>query len=67
MAQLTINKFTGIYCIEDDFCKGFSKEMKKHQIHPDDGKRHRNRSFAMSDAEIITVSCATGNKEQQVC
>jgi hypothetical protein len=55
MAQLTTDKITEIYCIADDFCKEFSKEIKKHQILPDDGKRHRNRSFAMSDAEIITI------------
>jgi hypothetical protein len=35
-------------------CKEFSKEIPKHQIHPDDGKRHRHRSFAMSEAEIKT-------------
>jgi hypothetical protein len=52
MAQLTTDKITEIYCIADDFCKEFSKEFKKHQSLPDDGKRHRNRSFAMSDAEI---------------
>jgi hypothetical protein len=55
MAQLTTDKITEIYCITDDFCKEFSKEIKKYQIHPDDGKRHRNHSFAMSDAEIITI------------
>ena len=55
MAQLTTDKITEIYCIADDFCKEFSKEIKKHQILPNDGKRHRNRSFTLSDAEIITI------------
>ena len=55
MAQLTTDKITEIYCIADDFCKEFSKEIKKHQILSDYGKGHRNRSFAMSDAEVITV------------
>jgi hypothetical protein len=55
MAQLTIDKSTEIYCIADDFCKEFSKEIKKYRIHPDNGKGHRNRSSAMSDAGIITV------------
>jgi hypothetical protein len=55
MAQLTIDKIAEIYCIANDFCKEFSKEVQKCQILPDDGKRHRNRSFTMSDAEIITV------------
>jgi hypothetical protein len=39
----------------DDFYKEFSKEVQKHQIFPDDGKRHRNRSLSMSGAEIITI------------
>ena len=55
MAQLTTDKITEIYCIADGFYKEFSKEIKNRQILPDDGKRHGNRSFAMSDAEIITV------------
>jgi hypothetical protein len=55
MAQLTTANIIEIYCIADDFCKEFSKEVTEHQLRPDDGKRHRNRSFAMSDAEIITL------------
>ncbi|MDR1054981.1 MAG: hypothetical protein LBL90_03980 [Prevotellaceae bacterium] len=35
--QLTINKITEIYCAADDFCKEFSKEIKKHQILPNEG------------------------------
>jgi hypothetical protein len=48
MAQLTTDKITEIYCIADDFCKEFSKVTQKHQILPDDGKRHRNRIFILS-------------------
>ncbi|MDR3142916.1 MAG: hypothetical protein LBU37_14485 [Tannerellaceae bacterium] len=55
MAQLTIDRITEIYCIADDFCREFSKEIKKCQMPPYDGKRYRNRSFVMSDAEIITI------------
>ncbi|MDR3141172.1 MAG: IS982 family transposase [Tannerellaceae bacterium] len=44
-----------MYCIADDFCREFSKEIKKRQMPPNDDKRHRNRSFTMSDAEIITI------------
>jgi hypothetical protein len=39
MIQLTIDKITKIYCIADDFRKKFSKEIKKYQILPNDGKR----------------------------
>jgi hypothetical protein len=28
MAQLTVDKITEIYCIADDFCKEFSKEIR---------------------------------------
>ncbi|MDR1381330.1 MAG: hypothetical protein LBJ47_07605 [Tannerella sp.] len=45
MAQLATDKITEIYCIADDFCKEFSKEIRKYQILPDNGKRHGNRSF----------------------
>ena len=39
----------------DDFCKNFSQEIKKHQLRPKDGKKHRNRTCEMSDSEIMTV------------
>jgi hypothetical protein len=55
VAQFAVDKIIEMYCIADDFCKELSKEIEKHQIFPNDGKRHRNRSFAMSNAEIITL------------
>jgi hypothetical protein len=39
MAQLTTDKIIEIYCIADDFCKEFSKEIKKRQILSDERKR----------------------------
>jgi hypothetical protein len=60
MAQLTSDKITEIYCIADDFCKEFSKEFKKHQILPNDGKRHtgiksnmKNRLMTMRDKILL--------------
>jgi len=53
--MLTHDKIIEIFCIADDFCKKFSQEIKKHQIAPKDGKKHRNRSCEMSDSEIITI------------
>jgi hypothetical protein len=55
MAQLTKDKISEIFCISDDFCKEFENEIKTHQICNHDGKKHRNRSYTMSDAEIITI------------
>ena len=55
MAQLTKDKITEIFCISDDFCKNFNKELKTHLLTSDDGKKHRNRKHEMSDSEIITI------------
>ena len=51
--MITEDKITGIFCIADDFCKYFSSELKKHQI--SDGKKHRNKSCKLSEAEVITI------------
>ncbi|MDL2262160.1 IS982 family transposase [Bacteroidales bacterium OttesenSCG-928-I21] len=53
--MLTKDKIIEIFCIADDFCKEFNKEIKNHQIEPNDGKKHRNRSVTMSDSEMITI------------
>ncbi|MDR2057004.1 MAG: IS982 family transposase [Dysgonamonadaceae bacterium] len=55
MSILTTDKITEIFCITDDFCKEFSKEMKKVPQLPQGGKRHRNRSCTMSESEIMTI------------
>ncbi|WP_288321675.1 IS982 family transposase [uncultured Alistipes sp.] len=51
--MITEDKITEIFCIADDFCKYFSSELKKHQIA--DGKKHRNKSCKLSEAEVITI------------
>ena len=53
--MLTKDKIIEIFCMADDFCKNFSQEIKKHQLRPKDGKKHRNRACEMSDSEIMTV------------
>jgi hypothetical protein len=53
--MLTQDKITEIYCIADDFCKEYAKEISKRQILPDEGKKHHNRSCEMSDSEIMTI------------
>jgi hypothetical protein len=55
MSILTTDKITEIFCITDDFCKEFSKEMEKAPLLPEPGKRHRNRPCGMSNREIITI------------
>lgn len=53
--MLTPDKITEIFCITDDFCKEYEKEISKKQILQSDGKKHRNRSCEMSDSEIMTI------------
>jgi len=41
----TKDKIIEIFCIAEDFCKEFSQEIKKHQLKPNDGKKHCRRSL----------------------
>ena len=54
-----ISKVTEIYCIADDFCKGYELELNKKalslsNLSPNTPKT-RNRKGRMSDAEMITI------------
>lgn len=53
--MLTDDKVTEIFCICDDFCKEFDKEIEKNSIKASDGRKHRRRKGLMSDAEIMTI------------
>lgn len=53
--MLTLDKITEIYCIADDFCKEYSKEVSNHPQLPSGDKKHRNRPCQMSDSEIMTI------------
>lgn len=53
--MLTDDKITEIFCICDDFCKEFDKEIEKNSIKATDGRKHRRRKGLMSDAEIMTI------------
>ncbi len=53
--MLTDDKITEIFCICDDFCKEFDKEIEKNSIKAPDGRKHRRRKGLMSDAEIMTI------------
>lgn len=53
--MLTDDKITEIFCICDDFCKEFDKEIEKNSIKATDGRKHRHRKGLMSDAEIMTI------------
>ena len=53
--MLNIDKIIEIFCIVDDFCKEFEKAKAGHILSEDNDKKHRNRSFTLSDSEVITL------------
>jgi hypothetical protein len=55
MSILTKDKITEIFCIVDDFCKEYLKELSKLPKLDEPGHKHRNRSSEMTESEIITI------------
>ena len=53
--MITIDKITEIFCIVDDFCKEFEKAKTGHVLSRNSLKMTRNRSFNLSDSEVITI------------
>lgn len=53
--MITEDKVTEIFCIADDFCKQFDKEITKHSLKSPAGTPTRRRKRRMSDAEFITI------------
>ncbi len=47
-----------IFYFADEFCKEFDKMVRGHQLEQDTGKKHRNKSSRLSDAEVITILIA---------
>jgi hypothetical protein len=45
----------GIYCAADEFSKKFDGVMEGQLLKADNGKRHRNCRFVMSDAGVMTT------------
>ena len=52
--MLSADKVSEIFCIADDFCQEFDREIENLSL-PLDGKKHRRRKGQMSDSEIITI------------
>ena len=50
--EITKNKITEIFCIIDDFCQEYDKEIARMSICEPDGRKHRNRKWTMSRSEI---------------
>ena len=53
--EITKDKITEIFCIIDDFCKEYDKEISKMAIPEPDGRKHRKRKWAMSRYEIMAI------------
>ena len=53
--MISDSKVTEIFCIADDFCKEYEKEISQKSLKSPDGNQHRNRKCRMSDSEIITI------------
>ena len=46
--EITKNKITEIFCIIDDFCQEYDKEIARMSICVHDWRKHRNRKWTMS-------------------
>lgn len=53
--EITKDKITDIFCIIDDFCEEYDKDIEKMSLKAPDGRRHRKRSCVMSRSEIMTI------------
>ena len=53
--MITTDKVIEIFCIADDFCKEYEKEIQNHQLQAGNVSKKRNRQTRMSQSEIITV------------
>ena len=51
--MFTEAKITEIFCLADDFCKVFNRELQTRQLQ--DGKPHRNKPGRLSDSEVMTI------------
>jgi len=53
--MVSVDKITEIFCIIDDFCLEFEKAKSGHILPEQTAKKRRNRSFTLSDSEVITI------------
>lgn len=53
--MISVDKITEIFCIIDDFCIEFEKSKSGHVLSEQTDKKRRNRSFTLSDSEVITI------------
>jgi hypothetical protein len=56
--MLTANEVTEIFYLSDEFSKEFALTFKKHVLHEDKDKKHRNKPNRLSDSEVMTILIA---------
>ncbi|CDD06289.1 transposase IS4 family [Prevotella sp. CAG:592] len=50
--EITKNKITEIFCIIDDFCLEYDKEIARMSICEPDGRKYHNRKCTMSRSAL---------------
>ena len=53
--MISKDKVIEIFCIADDFCREFKKEVAKKALSDNGSTQKRQRKRMMSDAEVITI------------
>ena len=53
--EITKDKITEFFCIIDDFCQEYDKEIARMSICEPDERKHRNRKCTMGRSEIMTI------------
>ena len=53
--MISKDKVIEIFCIADDFCREFEKEVVKKALSDKGNTQKRRRKRMMSDAEVITI------------
>lgn len=58
--EITKDKITDIFCIIDDFCEEYDKDIERMSLKAPDGRRHRKRSCVMNSPEYEISSYFCG-------
>lgn len=53
--MLSNDKIIEIFCLIDDFCKEIDTIKEGHLLTENNGVKRRNRTFKLSDSEVITI------------
>ena len=57
--EITKDKITDIFCIIDDFCEEYDKDIEKMSLKAPDGRRHRKCYESLREYATISASPET--------